>query len=323
MGIQVTEDELRIYLLCANPDRLDMDKVKSITPTKGTSGAPLKKPKRAAAKDSSSDDDFDFGKAVRQYAGDKKPPRLSDRMSANKKPVPPQDDSSEESDGDNATARIKHEVQKRLEAVEWQQLYDDITRLIRATGSHIKPPKAGTSITDMRRVKDYLTKELEIPSSVTSTLNFFISITPMIESFIVTNIPFIKLQGWSDVLKSCKDFMRGPLESMYRTHMLSFGYSMSPGMTLIVIVVGSMVVTCIANMSGKNPASMSNTVLTTFGGLFGLSPTPERATSHKTNSYAAQTMQPPPPPNAGFAPVNGFAPAPVNSFAAPMPPPPF
>lgn len=312
MGIQVTEDELRIYLLCANPDRLDMDKVKSITPTKGTSSAPLKKPKRAAVKDSSSDDDFDFGKAVRQYAGDKKPPRLSDRMSANKKPVPPQDDSSEESDGDNATARIKHEVQKRLEAVEWQQLYDDITRLIRATGSHIKPPKAGTSITDMRRVKDYLTKELEIPSSVTSTLNFFISITPMIESFIVTNIPFIKLQGWSDVLKSCKDFMRGPLESMYRTHMLSFGYSMSPGMTLIVIVVGSMVVTCIANMSGKNPASMSNTVLTTFGGLFGLSPTPERATSHKANSYTTQAMQPPPPPNA-----------PVNSYSAPMPPPPF
>ena len=310
MGIQVTEDELRIYLLCANPDRLDMDKVKSITPTKGQSRPP-QKPKKSPVKDSSSEDDFDFGKAVRQYST--RPPKLSQRINTVKNPVQ-HDDSSDESDGDNATARIKHEVQKRLEAVEWQQLYDDITRLIRATGSHIKPPKHGTSITDMRRIKDYLAKEADIPTSVENSLNFFISITPMIESFIVTNVPFIKLQGWSNVIQSTRDFMRGPLESMYRTHMLSFGYSMSPSVTLVVIVLGSMVVTCLANMSGRNPASMSNTVLTTFGGLFGLSQTPARTTTVSGNkSYAANTMQPPPPPNTLTQ----------QSFAPPMAPPPF
>lgn len=315
MGIQVTEDELRIYLLCANPDRLDMDKVKSITPTKGHSRPP-QKPKKTAVKDSSSEDDFDFGKAVRQYSA--RPPKLSQRANAVKPPVH-HDDSSDESDGDNATARIKHEVQKRLEAVEWQQLYDDITRLIRATGSHIKPPKQGTSITDMRRIKDYLAKEADIPTSVENSLNFFISITPMIESFIVTNVPFIKLQGWSSVIQSTRDFMRGPLESMYRTHMLSFGYSMSPGVTLVVIVLGSMVVTCLANMSGKNPATMSNTVLTTFGGLFGLSQTPARSTTVSgQKSYNANVLQPPPPPTSGFAPA-----PPTNGFAPPMAPPPF
>lgn len=320
MGIQVTEDELRIYLLCANPERLDMDKVKTITPTKGASRPALKTPKKPVH-DSSSEDDFDFSKAVRQYSGDSnkgRPPRLSNRIKTAKAAPPTHDDSSDESDGDNATARIKHEVEKRLQAVEWQQLYDDITRLIRATGSHIKPPKAGTPITDMRRIKDYLAKEADIPTSVESTLNFFLSITPMIESFVVTNVPFIKLQGWSNVLQSTRDFMRGPLESMYRTHMLSFGYSMTPGMTLIVIVIGSMVVTCLANMSGKNPTTMSNTVLTTFGGLFGLTPTTARTTTVSSQkSYTSNVMQPPPPPTVMEPSHN------AGNYAPPMAPPPF
>jgi len=204
-------------------------------------------------------------------------------------------------------------VQKRLEAVEWQQLHEDIGRLIRATGSHIKPPKPGTPITDMRRIKDYLAKEADIPTSVENTLNFFIFVAPMVENFVVTNLPFVKLQGWATVFQSTRDFMRGPLESIYRTNMVSFGYTMSPAVTLTVIIVGTMAITCFANLVGNNPTEISSKILNTFGGLFGITAQPARKVSVAAPVNAAP--RPPPPPASYVEPVAG------NSRPTMAPPP--
>jgi len=341
MGLDVTEDELRLYLLCANPDRINMDKVRALTPTKGP--AQRSKPKPEKHKPTPpSDDDFDFTRAVRQYRGDApskksgeeapgRPPRLSDRMKkaakAPRAPAPPSSGSSSESD---AAEAVRHEVQKRMTAIEWQQLHAEISALIRATGSPIKPPKAGTPITDMRRIKDYLAKEHDIPQSVEATLNFFINLAPMIEKFVTSNLPFLKLQGWAAVLQAARNFLRGPLESIYRTQMMSFGYAMSPMTTIAVILGGSVVVTLVANQCGANPGAMASSALNNFGGVVGLTsrPPPEQrptaanitaqpfSTSASSGSSAAPSRAPPPPPQAF-----GSAPAPSASRPTLEPPP--
>lgn len=342
MGLDVTEDELRLYLLCSNPDRIDMDKVRSLTPTKGP--AKRSKPSKTAAKPAPpSDDDFDFTRAVRQYRGDAKrsgsegkdrPPRLSDRMKKAKAPkVPaavPASDSSSESD---AAEAVRHEVQKRMTAIEWQQLHAEISALIRATGSSIKPPKAGTPITDMRRIKDYLAKEHDIPQSVEATLNFFINLAPMIEKFVTSNLPFVKLQGWASVLQAARNFLRGPLESIYRTQMMSFGYTMSPMATIAIILGGSVVVTWVANQCGANPGAMASSALNNFGGVLGLTsrPPPEQrpsaanvtaqpfssSASSSASSAAAPSRAPPPPPS--FAPQAFSAPSAFGSTPSASP----
>lgn len=337
MGLDVTEDELRLYLLCSNPDRIDMDKVRSLTPTKGP--AKRSKPSKTATKPAPpSDDDFDFTRAVRQYRGDAKrsgsegkdrPPRLSDRMKRAKTPkVPPAaSDSSSESD---AAEAVRHEVQKRMTAIEWQQLHAEISALIRATGSSIKPPKAGTPITDMRRIKDYLAKEHDIPQSVEATLNFFINLAPMIEKFVTSNLPFVKLQGWASVLQAARNFLRGPLESIYRTQMMSFGYTMSPMATIAVILGGSVVVTWVANQCGANPGAMASSALNNFGGVLGLTsrPPPEqRPTAANVTSFSSSSAS----SSASSAPAPSRAPPPPPSFSAPsqgpsrptLEPPPF
>lgn len=325
MGVHVTEDELRLYLLCANPDRLDMDRVRAIVPVKGAA-KPARDAKPAAQPAQSSDDEFDFGKAVRAYRGDRasgddavadkksaRPPRLSGKLSARAAATPGKvaGDSSD-GDSDDPAAYVRAEVNKRLQAVEWQQLHTDITRLIRATGSTIKPPRPGTPITDMRRIKDYLAKEADIPQSVEATLNFFISTAPMIEKVVTSSVPFLKLQGWAGVLESTRDFLRGPLEAIFRSNMLSFGYSMSPAVTIGVIVVGSMAATIVANWWGSNPAVTANRLLRQFGGLVGITAKPPPAPP----AYAGAPAQSP----SGFAGASASAHA--GGFAPAPPPPP-
>lgn len=316
MGLDVTEDELRLYLLCANPDRIDMDKVRALTPTKGPAKRDKRDKAQASKPDVPSEDDFDFTRAVRQYRGDAKftgdatkeepsaarPPRLSERMKKAKPAVASSGSSSEE----DAAEHVRHEVQKRMTAIEWQQLHAEISALIRATGSAIKPPKAGTPISDMRRIKDYLAKEHDIPQSVEATLNFFINLAPMIEQFVTTNLPFVKLQGWAAVLQAARNFLRGPLESIYRTQMVSFGYSMSPMATIAVILGGSVVVTWVANQCGANPGAMASTALNNFGGVLGLTsrPPPEQRPS-AANVTATQYAPPKPPPPPAFQPSQG------------------
>lgn len=333
MGVHVTEDELRLYLLCANQDRLDMDRVRAIVPVKGPA-KPARDAKPQAQPPPSSDDEFDFGKAVRAYRGDRasgddagvgdkksaRPPRLSGKLSAkparaDRAAAPPGKVAGDSSDGDSddPAAYVRAEVNKRLQAVEWQQLHTDITRLIRATGSTIKPPRPGTPITDMRRIKDYLAKEADIPQSVESTLNFFISTAPMIEKVVTSSVPFIKLQGWAGVLESTRDFLRGPLESIFRSNMLSFGYSMSPLVTICVLVFGSMAATIVANWCGSNPAVTANRVLRQFGGLVGITAKPPPAPAGYAGAAAPAFAQSP----------SGFAPAHAGAFApSPVPPPP-
>lgn len=320
MGVHVTEDELRLYLLCANQDRLDMDRVRAIVPVKGPA-KPARDAKPQAQPPPSSDDEFDFGKAVRAYRGDRasgddagvgdkksaRPPRLSGKLSA-RAAAPPGKVAGDSSDGDSddPAAYVRAEVNKRLQAVEWQQLHTDITRLIRATGSTIKPPRPGTPITDMRRIKDYLAKEADIPQSVESTLNFFISTAPMIEHTVTSAAPFIKLQGWAGVIESTRDFLRGPLESIFRSNMLSFGYAMSPTLTICAIVFGTMAATIVANWWGSNPAVTANRVLRQFGGLVGITAKPPPAPAGYAGAAAPSQAAP-----------SGFAPAPVR----PPPPP--
>lgn len=323
MGVHVTEDELRLYLLCANPDRLDMDRVRAIVPVKGPA-KPARDPKpQAKPPAASSDDEFDFGKAVRAYRGDgasgddgksARPPRPSGKLSAKpakaaRAAATPGKVAGDSSDGDSddPAAYVRAEVNKRLQAVEWQQLHTDITRLIRATGSTIKPPRPGTPITDMRRIKDYLAKEADIPQSVEATLNFFISTAPMIEKVVTSSVPFLKLQGWAGVLESTRDFLRGPLEAIFRSNMLSFGYSMSPAVTIGVIVVGSMAATIVANWWGSNPAVTANRLLRQFGGLVGITAKPPPAPPAYAPAPTQSPVRPPPPP------VTQSQPAPVPS----------
>jgi len=276
MGIAVTEEELRLYMLCANRDRIDADKLASLV-TVQPGAATARRKEKPKPQPQVSDDEFDFEQSVRAAAPKetRRAPKLSSVLGMNKaKPRPAEPDSSDDEGVDTAD-KVRDEVARRLHAVEWQHLHSDIVKLIRLTGSHIKPPKQGTPITDMRRIKDYLAREYEVPMSVDNTLNFFLSIAPMVEAFVVTNLPLVNLQGWADVVTSLRDVIRGPLESVYRTHMLSFGVAMSPSVTLVIIVLGSMAITAGANYFGKNPVTMTNTILRTMGGVVGVMPTSE------------------------------------------------
>lgn len=312
MGLTVEESDLRLFMLCADESQLDMDRVQRIKTVKTSKGKATPKekvkedggddkPKKKAAKKDESDSGFtsevDFETAVATKGKSKKKKK-------------------KHSHGNEDTSGDDEDLDERVCVMEKQQKVGEINSLSKTMGLDVRATTK-ESIVDIRRKHDWVMRQKSVETGV-NTIMFFIPIScPIIESFVLKNFPAIDIKGWAESIIAVKDYLRSPIEEVWRRNMLQFGMSIDPTILIGAILLGSMGIAFFCNKFGYNPKSCITSATGIFCGFAGVTkrepqPNPVQASPPRPN------MAPPPIPKLSHQPQP--QPSPAQQPSTPQPP---
>lgn len=307
MGLTVNEDDLHLFVLCADESMVDMDKLKRVHTVKGTTRAP--------EPSDSDDDSTPVTKAVDHSA---KPAASGKKRN---------DDTSSEDGGEgfaaalNKSSKHHHGDKKKKkrnnsdsEDNDEQDAYSqqEKQRLIMETGRLIREhnlrqfdaPTMRDSLVDVNKKYDAVMRETSVSTSVEGILSALSHFAPLIEMFVLMKVPALKISGWASVIRANIDWMRDPATQLWRKHMLMFGPSCSPWVVIALLLFGTLGAVALLNFMGFNPA-LCNSFIAMAAPLLGmrrvLAPSTYSAAPAMPTPQAPVQRQAPPPAAAATA----------------------
>jgi len=303
MGLTVNEDDLHLFVLCADENWVDMDKLKRVHTVKGTARAP----------DPSDSDDDGPTKAVGQDGtAAKAAPKKRDATSS-------EDDAAEGFAAalNKSAARHHGESKKKKKRdrsgseeeldthgqQEKQRLVMETGRIIREHNlRHFDAPSMRDSLVDVHKKYDAVMRETSVSTAVEGILSWLLMGAPVIEMMVLMKFPALKINGWSTIIRTNIDWFRDPATQLWRQHMLMFGPSCSPWVAIALLLFGSLGAVALCNYMGFNPM-MCNTGITMAAFMLGMRHVPSPSQTHAAPAAAPPPPQPaqrpaPPPPSA-------------------------
>lgn len=298
MGLTVNEDDLHLFVLCADENWVDMDKLKCVHTVKGAARAP----------DPSDSDDEAPTKAVGPDASKAAPKKRNDATSS-------EDDAEGFAAALSKSATRHHgEARKKKKRAhsgseeeldthgqqEKQRLVMETGRLIREHNlRHFDAPNMRDSLVDVHKKYDAVMRETSVSTGVEGILSWLYMGAPVVEMMVLMKFPALKINGWSTIIRTNIDWFRDPATQLWRQHMLMFGPSCSPWVAIALLLFGSLGAVALCNYMGFNPM-MCNSGITMAAFLLGMRhvPPPSQApaaTAPPPPQPAPQRPAPPPP----------------------------
>jgi len=310
MGLTVEENDLRLFVLCANEDEIDRNRLTSIKTVQSQPESSKQKSKENAK--SESENNEMVMEPTRRHSHSKKKESVKEKSHSS-------GSSSSGLDFESAVTKCKskkkvkttpnvqsssevdEEIERRVCAAEKRMKLEETNRMATLLGLDVKcHPK--DDIVDIRRKHDWVMRENSVKKGI-NTIMFWIPLgATMIEKFIVSKMPFLEVNGWSRVIIQIKGYLHQPLEALWRRHMLMFGMNMDPLYVLCLIIFGSMMLVMLCNKFDMNSIDVSSSAVSMFCTFVGVTKVNENTPSNTASVVQPVKSTPPPPPPAAVPP---------------------